>query len=61
MKSVVEEHGSLLLYPVQHEGMEKSGHVVYLGAAPNQQLLPALKWFYDNRGTRFFLVGSDYI
>ena len=61
MKSVVEEHGSLLLYPVQYEGMEKSGRVVYLGATPNQQLLPALKWFYDNRGTRFFLVGSDYI
>jgi len=61
IKPVVEAHDHLLLYPVQYEGMESSDNIVYLGATPNQQLLPALKWFFDNRGTRFFLVGSDYI
>lgn len=61
MIPVLEKYRHLLFYPVQYEGMESSAHIVYLGAAPNQQLLPALKWFFDNRGTKFFLVGSDYI
>ncbi len=31
------------------------------GAAPNQQIIPAVKWCFDNIGKRFFLVSSDYI
>jgi urea transport system substrate-binding protein len=61
LKPIVERHRSLLFYPVQYEGLESSRNIVYLGAAPNQQIVPAVKWFLDNRGRRFFLVGSDYI
>src|SRR5262249_49998291 len=61
--AVVEKYDHLLFYPVQYEGLEQSPHVVYTGAAPNQQLLPALDWwfghFWDRRS--FFLVGSDYV
>jgi urea transport system substrate-binding protein len=59
---VIERHRHLLFYPVQYEGVEQSPHVVYLGPAPNQQILPALRWLvgFENR-RRWFLVGSDYV
>lgn len=58
---VVEQHGQLLFYPVQYEGLEQSPNLIYLGAAPNQQIIPAVKWAMDHLGRRVFLVGSDYI
>jgi urea transport system substrate-binding protein len=41
---VFEENNGLLFYPVQYEGNESSKNVVYTGAAPNQQILPAVEW-----------------
>jgi urea transport system substrate-binding protein len=58
---VVEKHNHLLFYPVQYEGLEQSPNVVYTGALPNQQIIPAVKWSFDNLGRKFFLVGSDYV
>jgi urea transport system substrate-binding protein len=58
---VIARHRSLLVYPVQFEGLENSPYVLYTGAAPNQQILPAVKWFLDNRGKDMYLVGSDYV
>lgn len=61
VKPVFESQGHLLFYPVQYEGLEESPNIVYTGASPNQQILPAVKWCLDNVGDRFFLVGSDYV
>ena len=62
VKEVVEKHNRLLLYPVQNEGLEESPNIVYLGAAPNQQIIPAVNWSISFlKKKRFFLVGSDYI
>lgn len=61
VKPVFEKYRHLLFYPLQYEGLEESPYIVYLGAAPNQQILPALKWSVDNIGKRFYLVGSDYV
>ena len=58
---VVEEHNHLLWYPVQYEGQESSPNIIYTGAAPNQQIIPAVDWCRREFGTRVFLVGSDYI
>ncbi|MFO0969178.1 MAG: urea ABC transporter substrate-binding protein [Gemmataceae bacterium] len=59
---IVEKHHSLLLYPVQYEGLESSPNIVYLGGTPNQQILPAVRFCFAELGKRrFFLVGSDYI
>ncbi|MBO2446128.1 urea ABC transporter substrate-binding protein [Actinomadura barringtoniae] len=58
---VVERHDHLLFYPLQYEGLERSPNVVYTGATPNQQIIPAVRWFLENRGKRVFLVGSDYV
>lgn len=59
---IFEKYNHLLVYPVQYEGIEESPNVIYLGATPNQQIIPAVKWAYafqDKR--RFFIVGSDYV
>lgn len=61
IKPIIEKHHMLLFYPVQYEGLETSPWIIYTGAAPNQQLLPAVKWALDHLGNRFFLVGSDYV
>ncbi|TAE56372.1 MAG: urea ABC transporter substrate-binding protein [Nostocales cyanobacterium] len=61
VKPIFEKYNHLLIYPVQYEGLETSPNIVYTGAAPNQQIIPAVKWSFDNLGKRFFLVGSDYI
>jgi len=60
-RPVFEQYGSLLFYPVQYEGLENSPNIVYLGAAPNQQIIPAVRWLMQTTGRRFFLVGSDYV
>jgi len=59
---VVEAADHLLVYPMAYEGLEQSPNVIYTGAAPNQQITPAVQWCHDALGARrFFLVGSDYI
>jgi urea transport system substrate-binding protein len=58
---VFEQKDHLLFYPVQYEGMEASENVVYTGAAPNQQIIPAVDWMIKQGKKKFFLVGSDYV
>lgn len=61
VKSVVEKYNHLLLYPVQYEGLEQSPNIIYTGSAPNQQIIPAIRWALKNLGKRVYLIGSDYI
>ncbi|MDB5334469.1 MAG: serine/threonine protein kinase [Planctomycetaceae bacterium] len=62
VKPVFEELDNLLIYPLQYEGLEESPNIIYMGAAPNQQILPALDWAMSVLNKkRFFLVGSDYV
>ncbi len=61
VKDIVEKHNHLLIYPLQYEGLEDSPNIIYTGAAPNQQIIPAVKWCMDHLGKKFFLVGSDYV
>ena len=61
---VFEELNGLLFYPVQFEGQEENRHVVYTGAAPNQQAIPATEYLMSKDGggaKRFFLLGTDYV
>lgn len=61
LKPVVERHRHLLFYPVQYEGLEQSPHILYTGAAPNQQIIPGAHWAMQRFGKRIYLVGSDYV
>lgn len=61
VKSIFEDYDALLFYPVQYEGMESSSNIVYTGAAPNQQIVPAIEYLIDKGYKKFFLLGSDYV
>lgn len=61
VKPIVEKYEALLIYPNQYEGVEQSNHILYLGATPNQQSIPAVNWMMKKYGKKVFLVGSDYI
>ena len=61
VKPVFEELYGLLWYPVQYEGMEASPNIMYMGASPNQQIVPAVDYCAENFGKKMFLVGSDYV
>lgn len=59
---VVENLNGLLFYPVQYEGQESSRNVIYTGATPNQQAIPAVDYLISQHDVeRWVLIGSDYI
>jgi ABC-type branched-subunit amino acid transport system substrate-binding protein len=58
---VVERHGALLWYAFPYEGYEASDQVIYLGACPNQHLLPLFEYAFPRFGGRPFVIGSNYI
>lgn len=46
MLPVLDEiEGSSLWYPLQYEGNECEANVMYFGACPNQQIIPAIEWY----------------
>jgi len=61
MLPVFERFKNLLWYPVQFEGNECSPNIMYSGAQPNQQILPALDWAKQKGYKTYFLLGSDYV
>ena len=62
VKPVVERAEHLLFYPAAYEGLEQSRNIIYTGAAPNQQIIPTVKWSFDElKAKRYFLVGSDTV
>nr|WP_290442985.1 transporter substrate-binding protein [Rhodovulum tesquicola] len=61
MIPVMERHGALLWYPCPYEGFECNDHVVYLGACPNQHLVPLIDHVLRKGHRRAFLVGSNYV
>ena len=59
---VFEELDNLLFYPVQYEGEESSKNIIYTGAAPNQQAIPAVNYLMDEEKVeRWVLAGTDYV
>ncbi|TBN42574.1 urea ABC transporter substrate-binding protein [Paracoccus subflavus] len=59
---VIEELNGLLFYPVQYEGEESSKNVIYTGAAPNQQAIPAVDYMMEELGVESWaLLGTDYV
>ena len=58
---VLEQQNGLLFYPSQYEGEEQSPNVVYTGATPQQQAIPAIDFLLGRGYRRFVLVGTDYV
>lgn len=58
---VIERNNGLLWYCSFYEGFEYSPNVIYTGAVPNQNSMQLAAYLLRNKGSRFFLVGADYI
>lgn len=58
---IFEELNGLLFYPLQYEGLEQSPNIFYTGAAPNQQIVPAVDYLLCEGKRKIYLLGSDYI
>ena len=61
VRPVLERHNALLWYPLQYEGLERCGNIIYTGSCLNQQIEPATRWALSEGKRRIFLVGSDYV
>lgn len=58
---MLAKYDGVLFYPSQYEGQEQSPHVIYTGATPQQQAIPAVDHLLELGRRRFFLVGTDYV
>jgi len=58
---IVERTDRLLWYPARYEGFECSDNVIYVGASPNHNVLPLVRYMLDNISRHVFCVGSNYV
>ncbi|MGB1249019.1 MAG: transporter substrate-binding protein [Candidatus Promineifilaceae bacterium] len=56
---ILDKNSSLLFYPTQHEGLEVSDNIIYMGADPSQQIVPTIEYLLAEGFETFFLIGSD--
>ncbi len=57
----IEAYRGLLFYPTFYEGFEYSSRCFYTGAASNQSAIQLAQFLMAKYGTRFVLVGSNYV
>lgn len=56
-----ERRDGLLWYPSHYEGFECSDNVIYVGASPNQHIVPLISYLMSAVGKRAYCVGSNYV
>ena len=61
MLPVFESNKGLLFFAIQFEGNECSPNIIYSGAQPYQQILPAWDWAITKNYKKVYLLGSDYV
>lgn len=60
--NIFEQHNNILFYPTSYEGLEQNPNVVYLGAAPNQQLEFTFNHMINKLGKKkLFHVGVNSV
>lgn len=58
---LVEGANALLWHTARYEGFESSNNVIYLGAAPNQHVLPMIRYVAEHYQPDIYHIGSDYV
>jgi urea transport system substrate-binding protein len=58
---IVERTERLLWYPARYEGFECSDNIMYVGASPNHNVVPLVRYVLDNLSHEIFCVGSNYV
>jgi urea transport system substrate-binding protein len=58
---IVERTERLLWHPARYEGFESSDNVIYVGAAPNHNVVPLVAHMLDRISSDVFCIGSNYV
>jgi urea transport system substrate-binding protein len=58
---IVERTDRLLWHPARYEGFESSDNVIYVGAAPNHNVIPLVRYMLGNIARDVLCVGSNYV
>ena len=58
---LVMRHNLLLWHPARYEGFEACENIIYVGAAPNQHIVPLARHMIETIGRDIFCVGTNYI
>ena len=62
MLEVVEKQESLLIFPANFEGIERSSRAIYAGGSVNQVVLPAVRWCFDAlKARKFYVIGTEEV
>jgi urea transport system substrate-binding protein len=57
----VNQAKGLLYYPTYYEGQEIDKRCLYTSQEATQSVMAAVTWMAEEKGKKFFLVGSNYI
>ena len=55
---VFEKLKGLLYYPTYYEGLEQSQSIVYTGATPNQNVIPAIHWAIEELKVKRLFIAN---
>ena len=58
---IAEQRNNLYWYPTLYEGRECSRNIMYGGALANQQQDILIPWLAENFGSRFYMIGNNYV
>jgi branched-chain amino acid transport system substrate-binding protein len=58
---IIERMDRLLWHPARYEGFESSDNVIYVGAAPNHNVVPLVRYMLDHIAADVFCIGSNYV
>lgn len=61
VRPLLTESNGLLFYPAQYEGLEQSSNIIYMGADPSQQVIPAIEYLIKQGYKKFYLIGTDVV
>ena len=59
---IITKYNLRLFYPLQYEGVECNKNIYYFGATPNQQIFPAINYYF-NKYSKYkdvYIIGSNY-
>ena len=58
---LIERYDRLLWHSARYEGFENSDNVIYVGAAPNQHIVPLARYMIETLGSSVYCVGANYL
>jgi urea transport system substrate-binding protein len=61
IRPLLEKTNTLLWHSARYEGFEASENIIYIGAAPNQHLVPLVGYLLQEKIPEIYCVGSNYI